>query len=491
MRLSKWILLAAGGGAVYYLGWLSAGEGKPAVVASGHEELRPISPSLDEFSRAFASAARRVAPSVVHVEVTRKVRVRGRQTDPFFDFFGDDFFEDFFGGRRHLPDRYFDQHGLGSGVIVSSDGLVVTNNHVVGEADQIKVKMADRREFEAELVGADRDTDIAVIRLKGKGDFPAAELGNSEILEVGQWVIAIGNPFGLDQTVTAGIVSAKGRDNVGVAAYEDFIQTDAAINPGNSGGPLIDLNGRVVGINTAIASKTGGYQGVGFAVPIDMARGVMEDLVAHGEVSRGGIGLVGKDLDPKMARQFGIERAGGVVVAEVVPGGPADRAGIRVYDVMLRFGKTDLKDFDHLRKVVAGTQIGSKQEVLIWREGKEITVTVEVEDRAETLGASDGHPAKPGEATEREERLGLLLEPLNPDEARRMRVERGGLLVREVDPNGMAVQAGIRPGAVILEVNRRSISSLKQFRQELQEGEEGALLLYHQDGYTQLAFVAW
>ncbi len=344
--------------------------GPPAAEArqDGRDRLRRDLAGTPDSSDVFAKVARLASPSVVHIAVSRTVVAR----DPFDDWFNDDFFRRFFGDRMR---RRFRQQGLGSGFVVDGRGHILTNSHVVRGADEIVVRLADRREFKARLVGADPHTDVAVLRVDAPELVPVA-VGDSDALQVGQWVIAIGNPFGLEQTLTVGVVSAKGRANVGLLDYEDFIQTDAAINPGNSGGPLFNARGEAVGMAAAIYSHTGGYQGIGFAIPIKMALAVKDQIVRDGRVRRGYLGVQMADLDEESARGLGMARAQGAYISRVTPGSPAAQAGMRAGDVVLRFGASEVKDANHLKMLIAEAEIGSDVPVKVFRRGEERKLTV-------------------------------------------------------------------------------------------------------------------
>ncbi len=300
-------------------------------------------------------------PAVVNISTTRVVKSQGMPASPFMD---DPFFKHFFGeefGRQFQIPRERRENSLGSGVIVSADGYIVTNAHVVEKADEIKVLLSDKREFTGKVVGSDPKSDIAVIKIKGK-DLPTLNWGDSEKLEVGEYVLAIGNPFGLNSTITLGIVSAVGRANMGIEQYENFIQTDAAINPGNSGGALVNTRGELIGINTAIFSRTGGSMGIGFAIPSNMAKGVMDSLVKTGKVVRGYLGVSIQDLNAEMAKQFGLDDKQGALVSDVVAGSPADKAGIKTGDVILKFDGKEIENSTMLRHRVAETPVGKKTE---------------------------------------------------------------------------------------------------------------------------------
>jgi serine protease Do len=413
---------------------------------------------------------------VVNVSTTQKVHSQGApsmeqfgEQDPFFDFF-----------RHFQPPqrRDFTQRSLGSGVIVRPDGYVVTNAHVVKDADEIVVKLHDDRELKAKVVGIDEKTDLALLHAEGAEGLPVASLGDSGQLEVGEWVVAIGNPFGLSETVTAGIVSAKGR-SIGAGPYDDFIQTDASINPGNSGGPLLDLEGRVVGINSAIFSQSGGNIGIGFAIPINLVKHVVEQLSEHGKVVRGWLGVVIQDITPELARSFQLEKNEGALVSEVMADGPAGRAGIERGDVIVEFDGTKIDRSHGLPSVVADTEIGKKVEVTVLRDGNEKTFHLKVGEMPAEETAAAG-------AEKSGEDWGLSVQDLTPELAQRLGV-RGtqGVVVNAVAPNSPAAEASVRPGDVILQVDRKSVRGTSDFEKALAAAKgKSLLLLLQREGHS-------
>ena len=419
---------------------------------------------IEDLSTAFQDVAEVAKPSVVHIRVTKEVvptgafggGARGRlRLDPFG---GGSPFDDLFRGAPHRRRAPFRQDGMGSGLILTEDGYIVTNHHVVADASEITVHLVDQRSFQAEVVGVDPKTDLAVIRIDQKGLHPA-RLADSDRLRVGQWVLAMGSPFGLTQTLTSGIVSATGRANMGIVDYEDFIQTDAAINPGNSGGPLLDLRGEVVGINTAIFSRSGGYMGIGFSIPANMVRQITDSLIAEGAVTRGFLGAGIQDLSPELAASFGYgsessEKVVGVLVARLVEDGPAARAGIAEEDVIVAIDGEPVGTSQRLRALVAGIPPGSGVDVEILRDGERHTVTVEI-------GRLDDDPlASAGRGGDSRD-LGLDLRELD----RRQRRELGeGLLVESVEPGSAAERAGVRPGDLVLSAQGRALRKLADFR---------------------------
>src|SRR5713101_3313074 len=413
---------------------------------------------LQILENAFVSVADRATPSVVNVSVKAKKSASAEgapspETEQRFrEFFGPEFYERFFErrGPRQEPER-----AAGSGVIVDGRGYILTNHHVIENADEIEVRLSDDRKFPAKLVGRDSKTDLAVLKIEPTGTvLPPALLGDSDKLRIGQWAIAIGNPFGLDRTVTVGIISATGRTRVGVATYEAFIQTDASINPGNSGGPLLNLDGRVVGINTAIVSSG---QGIGFAIPISMARDIMTQLINRGKVVRGWLCVAIQDLSPELAASLGVKEDAGALVAAVMKDGPAAAAGLRPGDVIVEFGGAAIKDVPDLQKRVAAVEPGRAAPVTVMREQKTVTLSVKIGEQP---------PDDAMEAEAGDEILGLTVEPLTPETARQNRLEaRSGLLVTEVAPGSAGAAAGIRPGDAILEVNRGPVGDAAAFRQ--------------------------
>ncbi|MCZ6780501.1 MAG: DegQ family serine endoprotease [Nitrospirae bacterium] len=436
--------------------------------------------------RNFVNIAKAVKPAVVNIFSKRTGR-RGQSPhmmpfdDPFFRrFFGEEFF------RRFERPKQPMERSMGSGVIVDPSGLIVTNNHVVSDADEIKVLLDDKREFKAELVGVDPKTDLAVLRIEAK-DLPTIPWADSDQLEVGEFVLAVGNPFGLNQTVTMGIVSAVGRARMGIAEYEDFIQTDAAINPGNSGGPLVNERGELVGINTAIFSRSGGNMGIGFAVPSNMARSILDQLVKTGRVVRGWLGVSIQDLSPELAAQFGISEAKGVLVSDVLNDSPAERAGLERGDVIVGFDGKPVENPGQLRNVVAQTEVGKKALVKVIRDNRTRTVKVTVGEQPRNLArAGIQEPGK--SATPAGLLSGIEVRDLDSNWASRLglaRKERGVVVVR-VRPDSAAEGAGVREGDIILEINRQIVADLEDY--ERVAGELGqhqvVLLLIKRQGRT-------
>jgi Do/DeqQ family serine protease len=459
----------------------------PAAAQPRAPQPGPAAPAPDSrqllraLEDAFVSVADRATPSVVNVsvKVKREAGAEGGMSpemeERFREFLGPELYERFF--RRRTPRG--EGQAAGSGVVVDPRGYIVTNNHVVENATEIEVRLSDGRRFKAALVGRDGRTDLAVLKIENlTGPLPVADLGDSDRLRVGQWAIAIGNPFGLDRTVTMGIISATGRTHVGVAAYEAFIQTDASINPGNSGGPLLNLDGRVVGINTAIVSSG---QGIGFAIPINLARDIMTQLIARGKVVRGWLGVAIQDLSPELAAGFGVKEDAGVLVADVMKDGPAAAAGLRPGDVIVEFGGSAIKDVPDLQKRVAAVEPGRVAPVTVMREKRTVTLSVKIgeqptDDAAEAADAGD-------------QILGLTVEPLTPETAQQNRLTvRSGLLVTDVAPGSPGAVADIRPGDAILQVNRRPVGDVVAFRQAvagLKPGESVPVYLQRGGGVNE------
>ncbi len=425
-----------------------------------------------EMGQAFADVAKKVSPAVVFVQVEKKVTSGGPAAPSGFPgFFDDDLLRRFFGEAPFGKSPEQVVQGQGSGFIVSDDGYVMTNNHVVSGADKVKVKLPDDREFDAEIVGTDPHTDVAVIRIDAD-HLPALTFGDSDEIQVGDWVLALGNPFGLANTLTAGIVSAKGRSGMGITDYEDFIQTDAAINPGNSGGPLVNLDGEVVGMNTAIFSRTGGYAGVGMAIPINMASEIERQLVANGSVQRGFLGIMIQDLTPELAASFDVGDTQGILVSETTDGSPADKAGIKRGDIILELDGRPVGRPDQFRNHIALMSPGTKVNLNVLRDGKRVPITVTIGRREEDELVATS-PASDNE-------LGLKATNLTAELAERFGYAGlSGVVITEVKSGSLADLAGLSPGMLIQEVNRMSVSNLNEFKGAIEQGagKDGTLLL--------------
>jgi serine protease Do len=439
--------------------------------------------TANALSTAFEHAADTVAPSVVNVRSAIRVS-GGRQRLP--DIPEHSPFRDFF-ERFGAPDEGRDwiRQGQGSGFIVSDDGLILTNNHVVADAEQIIVRLHDDRELEAELVGADPSTDLALIRIDANELRPVS-FGDSDDLAVGEWVVAVGNPFALEFSITAGIVSAKGRSRVGIADYEDFIQTDAAINPGNSGGPLVNLRGEVVGVNTAIATRTGGNMGIGFAIPSALARDIMESLRESGTVIRGWLGVSIQDLTAGLAESFDYDGTDGALVSQVVEDSPAEEAGLRSGDIIVGYNGEPVRNVAQLRLVVAQTDPGEEAEVMVIRSGKERTFDVNIgELDAEAQLAAGGVDSLGDE-------LGLDYRNLNEELAGRLGLDfEEGVVVTNVEPLSAAARAQLQPGDVIVEVQGEAVDNVRAFRRALADAdlERGVRLTVRSAGGSRFVFL--
>ncbi len=434
-------------------------------------------------SKTRAALVQNVQKAVVHIKVEKILRnSEGQPLNNPYDLYNEEFFKRFFPGIKppqSQPQQPFRQEGMGSGSIISKDGYILTNHHVVGEADRILVKLYDGKEISAKLVGTDPESDISVIKIDGNG-YDFLSMGNSKELMVGESVIAVGNPFGLTQTVTYGIVSAKGRTNVGINEYENFIQTDAAINPGNSGGPLVNLRGEIIGVNSAIFTRSGGYQGIGFAVPINMARRVMEDLIEKGSVSRGWLGVGIQDINQDLAQAFKLDDTNGSLITGVMKDTPADVAGLKRGDVVIEINGETVKNSNHLRNEIANAGAGSEIELLVIRDSGKRKFLIRLDERPKQLGRVAMKP----EVMEENE-MGFVVEELTPEMARQLKLESAsGVVIRKVGPDSPAARAGLVPGMLILEINRQPIRSIGDFNQAAAQSrlEEGILLLVGIEG---------
>ena len=419
-------------------------------------------------SQVFVSLAEKLMPATVNISTSTAPKRKMQQYHNFQgderlrEFFGDDFFERFF---DQMPQGDTPSKSLGSGFIIDKEGYIITNNHVIEGADEIRVKLSDQEEFEATIVGKDKKTDIALIKIAPPPGLPVVTLGDSDTLKVGEWVMAIGNPFGLDQTVTVGIVSAKWR-KLGMGPYEDFIQTDAAINQGNSGGPLFNTRGEVVGVNTAIFSTSGGNIGIGFATPINLAKSVVKQLKEKGRVVRGWLGVIVQTVTPDLAKSFGLDQKEGALVADIDAAGPAATAGIRKGDIIVAFNGTPIKEMDQLPLLVAQTPVGSKGELTIIRDGKKISKAVEIGELKDEEGIAQ---ADEGGSDD----IGMELSDITDALARRYDIEEAeGVLVTFVEPASPAAQAGVRPGDVITQVNRKDILNLEDYNKCLSDARK-------------------
>jgi Do/DeqQ family serine protease len=445
--------------------------------------------ALQILQDAFVNVAQTVKPAVVNIATTQRARPaergQGPQVPPSFrgpfrDFFGEDFLERFFGGE---PPR--ERQSLGSGVLVDKRGYILTNNHVIEQADQIEVRLSDKRKFSATVVGRDPKTDLAVIKVDAPGDLPVATLGDSAKIRIGEWAMAIGNPFGLDQTVTVGVISAVGRSDMGITTYEDFIQTDASINPGNSGGPLVNLHGEVVGINTAIVASG---RGIGFAIPINMAREVSQRLIAQGKVVRGWLGIGIQELTEELAAQFGVKPEDGVLVGNVMRNSPAERGGLKTGDIIRELNGIRITGVRQLQREVAQSPVGGQVRLKVLRERQPLELTVVLGEQPDDLTAA-GQPASPAEAAER---FGFTVQEMTPELREQLRLGRAeGLVVSSVEDGGPAARVGIRPGDLIVEVNREAVRTLTDFTRLVSQMRAGTnlLLLVRREGSSRFVVV--
>lgn len=421
----------------------------------------------------FSELAQKAKPGVVNIRTVKTVKDGGRV---FRHFFGNPFdkndpFKDFFSPfQERGPSRDFKEQSLGSGFVVDKAGYIVTNNHVIESADQINVKLADGKEYDAKLVGRDPKTDLALIKIEVSGGLTALEMGDSDTLEVGKWVVAIGSPFGLEQTVTAGIVSAKGR-TIGAGPYDDFIQTDASINPGNSGGPLINMEGEVVGINTAIIANG---QGIGFAIPVNLAKGIIEQLKNGGAVRRGWLGVGIQDISPELVEYYGLKDTKGVLVTHVYEGDPADKGGIKTGDIITAINEKAVSSSRELSRIIAETGTGKRIAISLIRNGEKLNVYVELTKRNDEELADNRKPEDTGE-------FGLKLAELTPDLARRTgdSDKEKGVVVIDIEAGSKAETAGIQRGDLIKEINHVTVADLKDYKNQMEKIKKGdpALIL--------------
>ncbi|NIP28067.1 MAG: Do family serine endopeptidase [Phycisphaerae bacterium] len=445
--------------------------------------------ALRQVSKAFAKIAEEASPAVVGIKAEKTITYDqptmrewpfGEQFDPFEDDIFDRFFRWYSPRRREPRQRKYQQRAQGSGFIVSADGYILTNNHLVGDADKVLVKVEENSEVEAKVIGTDPDSDVAVIKIDAK-DLTHLELADSDKLEVGEWVVAIGNPFRLSQTVTAGIVSAKGRSGFRLATFEDYIQTDAAINPGNSGGPLLNLDGKVVGINTFIISQSGGYMGIGFAIPINMVKFVYQRIIEKGEVERGYLGIWYEELTPESASTLGLdEDTKGVAIADVLKDSAAEKAGLKRYDVIIELDGKPVENGNEFLNRVSMLKPGTKVKIVVLRDGKRKTLSAKLERRPSQDKASD-------EEKETSLNLGFTVKNLTDEYAERLGFEElSGVLVTGVEAGSKAAEKGIAVGMLIMEVNREPVKNTKEFDEAIKKaGKDGSVLLLVNDGrYT-------
>ena len=435
--------------------WSEGGASRPAEPPAG----APTS---------FADLAEHVSPAIVNIQTKKTLAAGGRH--PLEELFPPGF-------RFEIPRQLREMPSLGTGFVISADGFIATNNHVIEDVDKIEVNFLDGRKLQAEIVGRDPSTDVALIRVKPEQDLAFLPLGDSDRVRPGDWVLAVGNPFGLEHTVTAGIVSAKHREinqEMSSRRFDDFIQTDAAINPGNSGGPLLNLSGEVIGINTAIRQDA---NTIGFAIPINLAKAVLPQLRASGKVSRGWLGVMIQPVTEEVAASLELDSKQGALVSDLDPAGPAAKAGVQRYDVIVGFGGKPVHEMEELPKLVASAPVGSKAELKVIRKGSEKKLTVQLGELDEEPElASAGPEAGPGE-------FGLQVQALTPEVAEQLQIEeQAGVVVSAVEPASAAEEAGMRRGDVILEVNRKAVASVGEFREALAGSDRGALLLVSRGG---------
>jgi len=414
----------------------------------------------------FSDLAEKVRPGVVNIQVVKTVKNAGfgfphSSRNPFGDFFGP--FSD------ENPHRGPEQQGVGSGFVISSDGYILTNNHVVDDANQIKIKLADGKEYDAKVVGRDPKTDLALLKAEGVSGLQSLQLGDSDSLKVGNWVVAIGSPFGLEQTVTAGIVSAKGRV-IGSGPYDNFIQTDASINPGNSGGPLLNTEGEVIGINTAIFSQSGGNVGIGFAIPVNMAKEIVPQLKDKGHVTRGWLGVGIQKVTPELSKSFGLKDEKGALVSQVAKGGPADKGGIETGDVIVEFDGNKVSDSNELPRMVAPLPVGKTVSVKVLRGGN-------VVDREVKIGQLEEQKEEVADSSTRKP-LGMTVQNITPEIAKGLGLKsETGILVASVVPGSPAAKADIRSGDVIQQVNKKPVKDVEDFKQKIENAKDQETIL--------------
>jgi serine protease Do len=413
----------------------------------------------------FSDLAEKVRPGVVNIQVVKTVKNAGfgfphSSRNPFGDFFGP--FSD------ENPHRGPEQQGVGSGFVISSDGYILTNNHVVDDANQIKIKLADGKEYDAKVVGRDPKTDLALLKAEGVSGLQSLQLGDSDSLKVGNWVVAIGSPFGLEQTVTAGIVSAKGRV-IGSGPYDNFIQTDASINPGNSGGPLLNTEGEVIGINTAIFSQSGGNVGIGFAIPVNMAKEIVPQLKDKGHVTRGWLGVGIQKVTPELSKSFGLKDEKGALVSQVAKGGPADKGGIETGDVIVEFNGKKVSDSNDLPRMVASIPVGKTVAVKVLRGGNVVDREVKIGEMEQKEEVADSSTHKP---------LGMTVQNITPEIAKGLGLKsETGILVASVVPGSPAAKADIRSGDVIQQINKKPVKDVEDFKQKIESAKDQETIL--------------
>lgn len=470
--LSVVILLLAATVSIYNSSYVQADDREDPAILQLHQQ-----------SQAFIKVAKKVTPAVVHISVSRKV-AQNQKRNRFDDFFRNN--PQLRKGKKHL------QRGAGSGVIIDPRGYILSNHHVINKAEEVIVTLNDKRTFKAKVIGSDAKTDVAVIKIDAD-NLPVAPIGDSHLLAVGEWVLAIGNPFGLSQTVTAGIISAKGRSGVGITEYEDFIQTDAAINPGNSGGPLVNLYGEVIGINTAILSRTGGYQGIGFAIPANMARKIMEQIIETGKVRRSWLGVQIEEITPDTAKVFGLDEIFGCLVQQVMNNSPAKKGGLKDGDIILFFNNVPVTSASQLRNQVAITTVGKTVSVVVFRNQHRVNLKVTLGDlsKANWGNLTQEKPTtQPQKIVEKIDTLGFEVQQLDADLAKALKVRvKKGVVITNIDDGSIAARSSLRKGDVIKEVNRVKINNIAELKNILGRSKNQKLLLFRVKSGTFRRFV--
>ena len=441
-----------------------------------------IPESVSGEGTAFSDVVKVISPLVVNISTSKTIVKKDSRSSPFSDFF-DTPFRDFF--ERYNTPRKWKEQSLGSGVVVSSDGYIVTNNHVVEKADEIKVTLFDHQDFMGKIVGTDPKSDLAIIKISAK-NLPAIQWGDSDGLQVGEFVLAFGNPYSLGHTVTMGIVSAVGRANVGIADYEDFIQTDAAINPGNSGGPLVNIKGELIGINTAIFSRTGGYQGIGFAVPSNMVKSVMNQLIKEGKVTRGWLGVTIQNLTPELAKEFDLKKSVGALVTDIFEGSPAEKSGLNRGDVILEINGKEIRNVEALRNSVAQSKVGGNIKLTVLRDGKTLHINVTVAEFPQDVAQLVPDDIEENEPREENILAGLNVMDLTREISKQLGLSRNekGVVIVGVDPYSTAEESGLKKGDVIQEINKKKVKNLNDFNRivpHLRKGDT-ALLFVNRSG---------
>ncbi len=427
----------------------------------------------------FSELVKKASPAVVHVGVEKTTQITSQYSSPFgeSDPFNE-FFNRFYGDQ--MP-RDYKQQGLGTGFIIDREGYILTNNHVVEGADKITVTLSDKKEYEAKIIGLDSKTDLALIKIEGAKDLMPLALGDSDKMEVGDWVVAIGNPFGLDNTVTAGIVSAKYRRSLGTASYEDYIQTDAAINQGNSGGPLINTDGEVIGINSNIYSQTGGSVGIGFAIPSNMVKNLLPQL-KKGKVVRGYMGVSIQNITSDLKEKLGLKDTKGALVSDVVEGGAADKAGIQPEDVIIAFDGKQVEDRDELRLTVSATVVGKNVKVDVLRKGEKKTFDLkvaELQENEETEETSSQFQGRGNRNENQLNQLGISVGEITADRAKQYNLtDKSGVMILQVQSNSTASRAGLEAGMVIVEIDREKITDVNQFNRKIKGYKAGDTILF-------------